>query len=230
MARFPNVCRVLTFAAFASASLVVSPVGPTTAVASVRSAFFVPSGQFTSPEPVIRVQSDGDEGTGKDEMGGGGGSTPDTPPLINGSGISSALQEVTTLCRNLGDSGYSISCLAAAYEDVARRIPQYGDMAQVRETLLDTSKKLRALVAANQDTKKPPLRVSTRGKKPLKLSRSLRAVREDAMPKVARQAEVIINGGASVLLRATGDSDRIRAQYQQVARSMQTGAIMLRSL
>jgi hypothetical protein len=228
MTCFQILFRVLAVATFSVVSTLVPYLSP--AFAGSRPVIIGPPIVFVPNDMVIRVQSD--EGGGRNEQGNeGGGAGPGAPPpLTTGSGISSALQDLTTLCRNLGDSSYAISCLAAAYEAIANRIPQYGDMAVTRAVLLDTSKKLRMLVSENWDATKPPLRVSTRGNKPLKLNRSLRAVREQSLPKVARQAEVIINNGATVLLRATGDSDRIRAQYQQVARSMQTGAIMLRSL
>ncbi|MCA9568097.1 MAG: LysM peptidoglycan-binding domain-containing protein [Myxococcales bacterium] len=39
-----------------------------------------------------------------------------------------------------------------------------------------------------------------------------------------------VNDGKTMLLRATGDSDRRRAQYNSIQRSGQTGSILLRSI
>ena len=141
--------------------------------------------------------------------------------------ISRALAEATEFCKSLPGDGYLIDCLAYEYWEIQRQLPDFGETAEVKQILKDTSKKLRRLAVDNQSKSHKPLRVTRGGKK---LNRALVAVDPKRLPQLNQQAATIINNGATLLLRASGDSDRKRAQYQQIAKSMQTGAILLRSL
>jgi len=141
--------------------------------------------------------------------------------------VGQALEAATKFCQSLPGSDYTIDCLAYEYWEIQKQLPSSGELADVKKVLAQTSKQLRKLATDNQSTSKPPIRVS---KGTRKLNRTLVPVDRTQLPKLSRDAAAIINNGATLLIRASGDSNRKRAQYQQIARSMRTGAIMLRSL
>lgn len=181
---------------------------------------------------VLRVQQgEGSRGSDSPDSGAATGSAQTTARAQRvGRQIAQEFERATAFCRKLADSAYAVDCIAYEYERIARSLPHSGEYSEVRKVLRDTAKKLRKLARDNQSTVKPEVRLKQGGAKPRATGRNIVPVRRDRLPQVAREAAVIINQGAGLLLRTTGDSDRLRAQYQQIARSMQTGATLLRSL
>ena len=166
---------------------------------------------------------------------GGGGEGVGVPPKANTSGTATsspqsvglALQNATRFCNSLPGTEYTVDCLAYEYWEIQKQLPESGEMADVKKVLANTSKQLRKLALDNQSSTKRPVRV-TQGNR--RLNRTLVPTESAKLPGLKREAAAIINNGATLIIRASGDSSRKRAQYQQIARSMQTGAIMLRSL
>lgn len=184
------------------------------------------------PDDIVRVQSEEGHGYGGGYGGGPQSTSRQSPPTASSPmnspvAVTRALRSSTLFCGNLPGSEYTIDCLAYEYWEIQRQLPDVGEMAEVKKVLADTSKKLRALAKANQSTTKSPIRVTKQGQR---FNRALVPVQRQNLPKLSRDAATIINNGATLLIRASGDSNRKRAQYQQIARSMQTGAILLRSL
>ncbi|UYV37333.1 hypothetical protein N4R57_20690 [Rhodobacteraceae bacterium D3-12] len=205
---------------------------PSTVSASSQSPFFdapIVAPDRYVPDIVVRVQSE--EGSG--EYGGEGPTTgtPSPPtassPMNSPIAVTRALRSATQFCGKLTGGAYAVDCLAYEYWEIQRQLPDVGEMAEVKKVLADTSKKLRALANANQSKTAKPIRVSKSGKR---FNRVLVPVQRQKLPRISRDAARIINNGATLLIRASGDSNRKRAQYQQIAKSMQTGAILLRSL
>ena len=208
---------------------------------------------FPVPVPeniVVRVQDSGtNDGVGTGNEGGGvagyGGSdegySGDEGGGVNVSStsgaaslaaktpqaIGQALHRAAIFCDNLPGTEYAIDCIAYEYWEIQKQLPDYGETSDIKKVLKETSKKLRKLAADNSSPTKRPARVSQGNRK---FSRALIPVDRRKLPALKREAVAIINNGATLLIRASGDSNRKRAQYQQIAKSMQTGAIMLRSL
>ncbi len=145
-------------------------------------------------------------------------------------GVAAALRQAARFCDLIPERVYLIDCYASELRRIAQDLPPAGDYAKARAALNAAGKEMEALVKANLDPTKPPLRVRSGGARPKSSARRLRAVTPAAAPRVAREAVEIIDRTQTVLLRATGNSDRRRAHYQQIAQSMETGTVMLRSL
>jgi len=185
---------------------------------------------FIPDLPIVRIQST-DEGAGDSQYGGGGGNTfLKVAAFKTGAQVSQAIREAHGFCSRLPSAEYSIDCLAYEYWEIQRRLPDYGELAEAKKVIRDTAAQLKKLAADNRSTIAPAVRISRAGPNPKRTNRDIIPVERSKLPQLSREAAKIVNDGATLLLRATGDSDRLRAQYQQIARSMQTGAIMLRSL
>lgn len=223
-----RICWSKTFAAFILACGVAMP-SARAGDQPVMLGFPV----FVPPINIIPVQEDGGEGGegSVSDAGGGVNFAPSSGALSQAANvpqaIGQALRNATKFCSNLPGNEYAIDCLAYEYWEIQKQLPDYGQMAEVKQVLAETSKKLRKLATDNQSRAKRPVRV-TKGKR--KFNRTIVPVERAKLPRLSREASAIINNGATLLIRASGDSNRKRAQYQQIARSMQTGAIMLRSL
>lgn len=219
----------------------ISPTAPTVAVLLAIGLMSAPSygsasGQLPlidlpvlAPQGILRVQSEeGGQGYSGEGPPKGTLSPPTAAsPMNSPVAVMRALRSSTRFCGKLAGESYTIDCLAYEYWEIQRQLPDVGEMAEVKKVLADTSKQLRALANANQSKVKNPIRVSKAGKR---FNRVLVPVQREKLPQLSRDAARIINNGATLLIRASGDSNRKRAQYQQIARSMQTGAILLRSL
>ncbi len=191
---------------------------------------FIPHGIVIPVQDGTGEGSEGNDG-GISDAGGGVNYSSANGTLGKGANlpqaIGQALQDASKFCKNLTGAEYAIDCLAYEYWEIQKQLPDYGKMSEVKQVLAETSKKLRKLASDNQSRTKRPVRV-TKGSR--KFNRALVPVERAKLPKLTRDAATIINNGATLLIRASGDSNRKRAQYQQIAQSMQTGAIMLRSL
>lgn len=182
---------------------------------------------FVPNSVVVPVQEEGSRG---DYGGGGAGISPASgAPVIANTprAVGQALERATKFCESLPATEYTIDCLAYEYWEIQKQLPDYGEMSDVKKVLAETSMNLRKLAADNPSPSKRPARVSQGSRT---FNRALVPVDRNKLPALKREAATIINNGATLLIRASGDSNRKRAQYQQIAKSMQTGAIMLRSL
>jgi len=183
---------------------------------------------LNAPLPLILAQATGTgDNYGKED---GEGSESGAGALSGSKAVILSLREASSFCAQMPGDEYVIDCLAYEYWEIQRRLPKYGELADAKKVLQKTSQELKQLAASNRSTKKPQIRATRRGPKPRQTTRNLVPVETSKLPALSQEAARIINNGATLLLRATGDSDRKRIQYQQIARSMQTGAIMLRSL
>lgn len=226
MARYFPSRYVQPISLFATVSVVCLLPSASPGLSGIQSPqLVIPS---SAQNNVIRAQAE--EGQG---YGSGGPQISRNPPPTASSPMNSpiavtrALDAATKFCRNLASDEYTIDCLAYEYFEIQRGLPDVGEMAKVKKVLADTSKQLRELARSNKSTTKPPIRVSKGGEK---FDRALIPVATPKLPQLSREAARIVNNGATLIIRASGDSNRKRAQYQQIAKSMQTGAILLRSL
>ena len=186
---------------------------------------------------IVPAQDTGEGNIGGDDYGGdydgdsGGGPGIAAPlgPISNAAGVARAVDAATDFCQRV-PAEYAIDCLAYEYWEIQKRLPDFGEMAEAKQVLKQTASELKQLAASNPSRSKPSARIKSRGPKPRETTRSIVPVDTAKLPELKLEAARIVNNGATLLLRATGDSDRKRAQYQQIAQSMQTGAIFLRSL
>ena len=177
---------------------------------------------------IVPAQETGEGNYGGGDYGGPGIAAP-LGPISNAAGVARAVDAATDFCQRV-PAEYAIDCLAYEYWEIQKRLPDFGEMAEAKQVLKQTASELKQLAASNPSRSKPSARIKSRGPKPRETTRSIVPVDTAKLPELKLEAARIINNGATLLLRATGDSDRKRAQYQQIAQSMQTGAIFLRSL
>lgn len=189
---------------------------------------------FAPGMQLIPAQSTG-EGTyggsdyGGDDYGDGQTGAAALAPITTAGGITKALGEASEFCQRV-PAEYAIDCLAYEYWEIQRRMPHSGEFDEAKKVLRKTATELKQLAAKNRSRSKPPATLKRGGAKPRTTTRRIVPVETANIPELKLEAARIINNGATLLLRATGDSDRKRAQYQQIAQSMQSGAILLRSL
>lgn len=140
------------------------------------------------------------------------------------------IEEAANFCRQIPEEVYIIDCYASELKRAARSLPASGDYEEARAALEAASAKIEALVQSNLDTTRRPLSVRTSGARPKSGARKFNAVKPASLAKVKAQSAAIIREAQTVLLRSTGNTDRRRAHYQRISRSLETGTVMLRSL
>lgn len=146
-------------------------------------------------------------------------------------------QQVTDLiargvrfCNALQQDAYKIDCLAYAYWEVAQDLPTTGDYGTVRQTLETTADRLTQIARANRAPDLPVSKARRGGNDPKTTSRALTPVTPARLPQATAQASAVIQEAQTTLLRATGNSDRRRAQYQKISTAMETGTVLLRAI
>lgn len=179
---------------------------------------------------------------GGDEIGGGGPAESDNDnrrvapsgPAVPVSEarttiIVEKLDEIQRICEFMGDE-YRIACFATTYRELADDVPANGDYAETREVLLDTARKLDAIVRNNLDRQKPALTARLRSDS----GRSeptppMRAVQAPRVAQLNQQASNIVAEAETVLLRSA-DSDATRAiHFQRIAAAVGSNKVLLRS-
>ncbi len=143
--------------------------------------------------------------------------------------IVNQLNQIQQICEFMGDE-YRVACFATTYRELAEEIPANGDYEEAREVLLDTARKLDAIVRNNIDRSKPALsaRIRTPGGQSVPTP-PMRAVQEPRAADLNRQASEIVAEAETVLLRSAS-SDATRAiHYQRIAAAVGSNKVLLRS-
>ncbi|MCC2111316.1 MAG: hypothetical protein KDJ16_04715 [Hyphomicrobiales bacterium] len=122
-------------------------------------------------------------------------------------------------CASAG-AAYAADCLASVFESAAASLARHPDYDPVRKELLSASKKLKALVAENEDKEAPKIR--KRGKR-------IRAVKKASVAAVNRKAQAIVTETATKLLRSAGNSEKRKVHYTKIAKAVESTKTILRS-
>lgn len=144
--------------------------------------------------------------------------------------LTARFAQATTFCSAIAQQEYVVDCFAYEYWDIAEDLSDEGAEGEVKQVIEDTARKLDAIVRENRTTALPTGRARQGGATPRVTDRALIPVAPAAVPEVAQEAVIAIEEAKTILLRASENSDRRRAQFQQVVESMDTGTILLRSL
>lgn len=133
------------------------------------------------------------------------------------------------ICEFMSDE-YRVSCFAVTYRQMAQEIPANGDYAEAREVLLDTARKLDALVRSNLDRQKPALSARVRRDGGASVpTPPIRAVQAPRVAELNRQASNIVEEAETVLLRSASSDARRAIHYQRIAAAVGSNKVLLRS-
>lgn len=144
--------------------------------------------------------------------------------------IVAAINRSVSFCNGLSADAYKIDCLAYAYWEVAQDLPRGGDYGQVRRTLEDAADSLRAVAETNRAPDLPRAKARWGGAAPKTTSRALTPVAPARLPQASAAAQAVVAEATTTLLRATGNSDRRRAQFEKITTAMESGTILLRAI
>lgn len=155
----------------------------------------------------------------------------DTPAMVPGTRIKNRIDQINRIC---GDDRlqlrYRVHCLAILYTDLAQRIPDSDQYAELKAVVTNMAAELTALADANLDASAPPVAI-TGGRRGAASGggRAVPAVRTDRLERTIAKAEQILDETATVLLRSDESSRARKVIYASVARGIQSSKLLLRS-
>jgi hypothetical protein len=187
---------------------------------------------FTPPPP-----------PGKAGVGGIGGLPVFIPPGVPGTGIGETPADLDTIslavaerlaaarefCGRIPTTEYIVDCLAERLDAISREMPRSGELAEARQVIADTSRRLAALARANADPELPRATVRT-PQDGVQTSRPLTPVRRETAAEINEQAAEIVEQAEILLLRSSQQSALRQLPYQRIAAAMGSNKILLRSL
>ncbi|MBB97891.1 MAG: hypothetical protein CML68_25235 [Rhodobacteraceae bacterium] len=112
---------------------------------------------------------------------------------------------------------YRYDCYDDAYFSSARRVADNPDYDLVEDTLAEVGDKIQAVVRANADPVKPPLRKGFKSYQPIK---------EEARATAKAQVADAIEEAQTVLLRAPDDNG---AHFSRIAQALESNKVLLRA-
>lgn len=143
--------------------------------------------------------------------------------------IVESLTTATRFCASLPQDSYRVDCLSERLEAAARALPQTGDYADARDTLLTASRKLNRLARDNAAPDLPRIRASAGGQAAITTTRPLVPVSPARQAGINTQAEAVIDEAATILLRASDRPDEMAAQYRRISAAVDSNKVLLRS-
>lgn len=143
--------------------------------------------------------------------------------------VTDALQDSYAFCARIERQEYLADCIGDQLEEVATAIPDWGDYAEAKDILLETSSKLRRLARTNASPSRPPIRAQGTVKGKQIRTGPLTPVREDRVETVKQQAAAILEEAETKLLRSAQASDRRLIAYAQMAKAVGSNKTLLRS-
>ncbi len=139
------------------------------------------------------------------------------------------LQALVGECLEYGDA-YSVDCMRANLDLIAKSLPRNGAYGDVRDTLLQASRSLDQIVVQNLDTTVPELEKPADANPRFKKSQSYRAIKQDRLDAAMSQARDVINEATTQLLRSAENSASRLAHYQTIATAVGSTKVLLRSI
>ncbi|TCO70515.1 hypothetical protein [Rhodovulum euryhalinum] len=136
------------------------------------------------------------------------------------------IEAARDFCGRIAQREYTIDCLAAALDRVARDMPG-GDYDAAGRIIGRTARDLRRLAEANADPALPRGRVRVGDT----LSpRALTPVRRDALGPLGDRAAALLQEAETELLRAVEGSARRMIHYQRIAAAVGSAKVLMRSI
>ena len=105
--------------------------------------------------------------------------------------------------------------------------PQSGTYAPVHKVLKDTVTRLEAVVEANLDTSKPPIRL--RSGDGATTTPRMRAIRPETLPRADAEAARIVADAEKILLRSAALNAPARVEFVRIAEAVGSNKLLLRS-
>ncbi|KIC18950.1 hypothetical protein RA20_13265 [Leisingera sp. ANG-Vp] len=143
--------------------------------------------------------------------------------------ILGSLTAAKAFCRATGDSALQVDCLSERLETAAADIPRGTDYDEVRGVLQDTSDRLKRLARQNRDPGRSRVTVSSSTNPAERTSRPLTPVSAAAQAEVNREAVLILQEAATILLRSAQAAQERQEQYAQIAEAIDSNKVLLRS-
>lgn len=143
--------------------------------------------------------------------------------------IVESLTTATRFCASLPQDAYRVDCLSERLEAAARALPQTGDYAEARDTLLTASRKLNRLARDNAAPDLPRIRASAGGDTAITTTRPLVPVNPARQAEINAQAAAVIDEAATVLLRSSDRPDEMAAHYRRISVAVDSNKVLLRS-
>jgi hypothetical protein len=229
---------MLTAARRASATIVraLIAIGMASASAGPVNAAFpatrpAPAGT-TFSSLLLEVQSidRGDSGKSND-TGRDRNDRPDRPIRNDRIDTERTVQDLLSVKRECSryDDVYRIDCLRQGIEQTILKMPDRPENREARAILKRTSEQLRTIVATYEDEYAALLEVPATVNPRFKQRRTYRAVKRADLSTAMAKADAVVTEATTQLLRASENSVRRYAHYQQIAAAVDSTKTLLRS-
>lgn len=149
-------------------------------------------------------------------------------PLPAPQQVGAILTRASRLCRS-APREYRLDCMVSFYRQSAQVLPQYGQLGQARHVLEQTANRLDAIVRANLDPAKPPIRLKTNASPLERATPRLRAIQSGSVATAHRQAAKVLAEAETLLLRSARSKTDVRLEYARIAKAVGSNKLLLRS-